>query len=157
MSRRLLQNSVLGSFFLHAFSITLRGSTIRQKVRWSINVPLIFFSPLNLVLSCAFPPPTHKNVTWHCDPQVTHARKAVINWATADREREASKMAESLRRLVNIGTFSVLQDKLEKWLSDYYVSTGFTSLDNLFSSMHLVSKFLLQCQKSSGLFHLHRF
>lgn len=31
-------------------------------------------------------------------------------------------MAESLRRLVNIGTFSVLQEKLEKWLSDYYVS-----------------------------------
>ncbi|XP_070197316.1 mitochondria-eating protein-like isoform X2 [Littorina saxatilis] len=32
-------------------------------------------------------------------------------------------MAESLRRLVNIGTFSVLQDKLEKWISDYYVNS----------------------------------
>nr|KAG5709303.1 hypothetical protein BaRGS_018055 [Batillaria attramentaria] len=32
-------------------------------------------------------------------------------------------MAESLRRLVNIGTFSVLQEKLEKWLSDYYINT----------------------------------
>ncbi|XP_005094633.1 mitochondria-eating protein isoform X1 [Aplysia californica] len=32
-------------------------------------------------------------------------------------------MAESLRRLVNIETFSVLQEKLEKWQSDYYVNT----------------------------------
>ncbi|XP_046579448.1 mitochondria-eating protein-like isoform X7 [Haliotis rubra] len=32
-------------------------------------------------------------------------------------------MADSLRRLVNIGTFTVLQDKLEKWLSDYYINT----------------------------------
>ncbi|XP_059169081.1 mitochondria-eating protein-like isoform X2 [Physella acuta] len=32
-------------------------------------------------------------------------------------------MAESLRRLVNIGTFSILQEKLEKWSSDYYVNT----------------------------------
>ncbi|XP_025086839.1 mitochondria-eating protein-like isoform X4 [Pomacea canaliculata] len=32
-------------------------------------------------------------------------------------------MAESLRRLVNIGTFSVLQEKLEKWLSDYYINS----------------------------------
>ncbi|KAI8798990.1 mitochondria-eating protein, partial [Biomphalaria glabrata] len=32
-------------------------------------------------------------------------------------------MADSLRRLVNIGTFSVLQEKLEKWLSDYYINT----------------------------------
>ncbi|XP_076468507.1 mitochondria-eating protein-like isoform X2 [Babylonia areolata] len=32
-------------------------------------------------------------------------------------------MAESLRRLVNIGTFTVLQEKLENWLSDYYINT----------------------------------
>ncbi|CAL1539089.1 unnamed protein product [Lymnaea stagnalis] len=32
-------------------------------------------------------------------------------------------MADSLRRLVNIGSFSVLQEKLEKWLSDYYINT----------------------------------
>ncbi|XP_041359836.1 mitochondria-eating protein-like isoform X2 [Gigantopelta aegis] len=32
-------------------------------------------------------------------------------------------MAESLRRLVNIGTFTVLQDKLERWLQDYYLNT----------------------------------
>ena len=31
-------------------------------------------------------------------------------------------MAETLRRLVNIGTFSTLQDKLENWLNVYYVS-----------------------------------
>ncbi|KAK3762573.1 hypothetical protein RRG08_020652 [Elysia crispata] len=32
-------------------------------------------------------------------------------------------MAESLKRLVNIGTFSVLQEKLDRWLDDYYVNT----------------------------------
>ncbi|BFZ15327.1 hypothetical protein BsWGS_18366 [Bradybaena similaris] len=32
-------------------------------------------------------------------------------------------MADSLRRLVDIGTFSVLQDKLDRWLSDYYINT----------------------------------
>ncbi|KAI0216399.1 Mitochondria-eating protein [Lamellibrachia satsuma] len=32
-------------------------------------------------------------------------------------------MAESLRRLVNIGSFSILQEKLEKWLDDYHVNT----------------------------------
>ncbi|KAK6173931.1 hypothetical protein SNE40_017300 [Patella caerulea] len=32
-------------------------------------------------------------------------------------------MSESLRRLVNIGTFTVLQEKLERWLSDYYINT----------------------------------
>jgi hypothetical protein len=31
-------------------------------------------------------------------------------------------MAESLKRLVNIGTFTVLQDKLERWLDNYHVS-----------------------------------
>ncbi|XP_022324123.2 mitochondria-eating protein-like isoform X5 [Crassostrea virginica] len=35
----------------------------------------------------------------------------------------ASKMAESLRRLVNIGTFTVLQEKLERWLDNYYINT----------------------------------
>lgn len=30
-------------------------------------------------------------------------------------------MAESLRRLVNIGTFTTLQDKLEQWLETYKV------------------------------------
>lgn len=38
------------------------------------------------------------------------------------RAVKASKMAESLRRLVNIGSFPILQDKLEKWLDDYKVS-----------------------------------
>ena len=38
------------------------------------------------------------------------------------RQSKASKMAESLRRLVNIGSFSILQEKLEKWLEDYHVS-----------------------------------
>lgn len=37
-------------------------------------------------------------------------------------KKRASKMAESLRRLVNIGTFTVLQEKLERWLDNYYVS-----------------------------------
>ncbi|CAG2254417.1 SPATA18 [Mytilus edulis] len=32
-------------------------------------------------------------------------------------------MAESLRRLVNIGTFTVLQDKLERWLGNYHINT----------------------------------
>ncbi|KAK3588729.1 hypothetical protein CHS0354_019195 [Potamilus streckersoni] len=32
-------------------------------------------------------------------------------------------MAESLRRLVNIGTFNVLQEKLERWLGNYYINT----------------------------------
>ncbi|XP_052719463.1 mitochondria-eating protein-like isoform X5 [Crassostrea angulata] len=32
-------------------------------------------------------------------------------------------MAESLRRLVNIGTFTVLQEKLERWLDNYYINT----------------------------------
>ncbi|XP_076446859.1 mitochondria-eating protein-like [Babylonia areolata] len=32
-------------------------------------------------------------------------------------------MAESLRRLVNIGSFTVLQDKLKRWSSDYYTNT----------------------------------
>ncbi|XP_021352379.1 mitochondria-eating protein-like isoform X5 [Mizuhopecten yessoensis] len=32
-------------------------------------------------------------------------------------------MAESLRRLVNIGTFTVLQEKLERWLQNYYINT----------------------------------
>ncbi|XP_074651373.1 mitochondria-eating protein-like [Tubulanus polymorphus] len=32
-------------------------------------------------------------------------------------------MAESLRRLVNISTFSVLQEKLEKWFDDYKLNT----------------------------------
>lgn len=31
-------------------------------------------------------------------------------------------MAETLRRLVNIGTFTTLQEKLENWLNLYYVS-----------------------------------
>ncbi|XP_045203927.1 mitochondria-eating protein-like isoform X10 [Mercenaria mercenaria] len=33
------------------------------------------------------------------------------------------KMADSLRRLVNIGTFNVLQEKLERWLDNYYLNT----------------------------------
>ena len=33
-------------------------------------------------------------------------------------------MADSLRRLVNIATFSILQEKLERWLDDYNVSGG---------------------------------
>ncbi|XP_052278077.1 mitochondria-eating protein-like isoform X4 [Dreissena polymorpha] len=32
-------------------------------------------------------------------------------------------MAESLRRLVNIGTFNVLQEKLERWMDNYYLNT----------------------------------
>ncbi|CAH1777574.1 unnamed protein product [Owenia fusiformis] len=32
-------------------------------------------------------------------------------------------MAESLRRLVNIGSFTSLQEKLERWLDDYHVLT----------------------------------
>ncbi len=32
------------------------------------------------------------------------------------------KMAESLRRLANIGSFTLLQDKLDKWLDDYHAS-----------------------------------
>jgi len=32
-------------------------------------------------------------------------------------------MADSLRRLTNIGSFSTLQDKLERWLDVYHVST----------------------------------
>lgn len=32
-------------------------------------------------------------------------------------------MADSLRRLVNIGTFNVLQEKLERWLDNYYLNT----------------------------------
>ena len=36
--------------------------------------------------------------------------------------RQKLKMAESLRRLVNIQTFTSLQDRLEKWLDDYHVS-----------------------------------
>lgn len=36
--------------------------------------------------------------------------------------------ASGLRRLVDIGTFEVLQDKLDKWSNDYYVST---SLDGM--------------------------
>lgn len=32
-------------------------------------------------------------------------------------------MSETLRRIVNTATFSTLQDKLERWLKDYYVST----------------------------------
>lgn len=32
-------------------------------------------------------------------------------------------MSETLRRLVNVATFSTLQEKLERWLKDYYVST----------------------------------
>ncbi|KAK2165880.1 hypothetical protein LSH36_44g00022 [Paralvinella palmiformis] len=32
-------------------------------------------------------------------------------------------MAESLRRLVNLSSFSILQDKLERWLEDYHVNT----------------------------------
>lgn len=32
-------------------------------------------------------------------------------------------MAASLRRLVNIGTFNVLQEKLERWSDNYYVNT----------------------------------
>ena len=31
-------------------------------------------------------------------------------------------MAESLRRLVNIGSFATLQDKLDRWLDIYHVS-----------------------------------
>ncbi|XP_048776362.1 mitochondria-eating protein-like isoform X5 [Ostrea edulis] len=38
-------------------------------------------------------------------------------------KKRASKMAESLRRLVNIGTFTVLQEKLERWLDNYYINT----------------------------------
>lgn len=44
---------------------------------------------------------------------------------TSDPRKKASKMAESLRRLVNIGTFTVLQEKLERWLDNYYVSKGY--------------------------------
>ncbi|XP_060554357.1 mitochondria-eating protein-like isoform X2 [Ruditapes philippinarum] len=32
-------------------------------------------------------------------------------------------MADSLRRLVNIGTFNVLQEKLERWQDNYYLNT----------------------------------
>ncbi|XP_052794777.1 mitochondria-eating protein-like isoform X7 [Mya arenaria] len=32
-------------------------------------------------------------------------------------------MAESLRRLVNIGTFNVLQEKIERWNDNYYLNT----------------------------------
>ncbi|KAJ8298084.1 hypothetical protein KUTeg_024615 [Tegillarca granosa] len=32
-------------------------------------------------------------------------------------------MADSLRRLVNIGTFTVLQEKLERWQDNYYINT----------------------------------
>ncbi|XP_023931203.1 mitochondria-eating protein isoform X1 [Lingula anatina] len=32
-------------------------------------------------------------------------------------------MAESLRRLVNIASFSILQEKLERWLDDYHVNS----------------------------------
>lgn len=38
-------------------------------------------------------------------------------------QRKASNMAESLRRLANIGSFSTLQDKLDRWLDVYHVST----------------------------------
>ena len=31
-------------------------------------------------------------------------------------------MAESLKRLAKIGTFSVLQEKLERWVDDFNVS-----------------------------------
>ena len=30
-------------------------------------------------------------------------------------------MAESLRRLTNIASFTILQEKLERWLDDYHV------------------------------------
>ncbi|CAH1267310.1 SPATA18 [Branchiostoma lanceolatum] len=33
-------------------------------------------------------------------------------------------MAESLRRMVNNGNFTSLQDKLEKWLDDYHINTN---------------------------------
>lgn len=32
-------------------------------------------------------------------------------------------MAETLRRIVNTATFATLQDKLERWLKDYYINT----------------------------------
>ncbi|CAD5114287.1 DgyrCDS3429 [Dimorphilus gyrociliatus] len=40
-------------------------------------------------------------------------------------------MAETVRRLKNIGSFSVLQDKLESWHGDYYVSNVFNVMKQM--------------------------
>ena len=63
-------------------------------------------------------------------------RMSVFDWYT----RELSvKMAASLRRLVNIGTFNVLQEKLERWSDNYFVSIVFCYVDlMIFSFIELL-------------------
>lgn len=79
-----------------------------------------------LIITILFIDKIHIYFHFHFDT-VTWSAQYFLTWACAyhrceSLDRKASKMAESLRRLVNIGTFTVLQDKLERWLHNYHVS-----------------------------------
>ncbi|XP_019621677.1 PREDICTED: mitochondria-eating protein-like isoform X3 [Branchiostoma belcheri] len=51
------------------------------------------------------------------DHQLTRAASTAL-------QHHSGTMAESLRRMVNNGNFTSLQDKLEKWLDDYHINTN---------------------------------
>lgn len=65
---------------------------------------------------------------------------------------KASKMAESLRRLVNIGTFTVLQEKLERWLDNYYVSKGYLHVYSVECNHKICHLHLQSFSKSCSIF-----